>query len=128
MASCNSIVQIRCGSPWAPGRIRYALVQKGIDEALADATLAELFGEHLGADVFEGWGGARDHDDHGGLDAELWAAVRRKWRSMPASTPLAARRRRLLGWLQRRGFSWDAAARYARRAEEDGGNSTTTLQ
>ena len=30
---------------WAPGRIRYALVQKGIDEALADATLAELFGE-----------------------------------------------------------------------------------
>ena len=43
----------------------------------------------------------------GGLEAQLRAAAERRVREMGPRADAATKRRRLAGWLQRRGYSWD---------------------
>ena len=111
-------------SKWSPTRVRHALVQlKGVDEQTAEMALEEIFGKpEEAASAFEGWGRDVDDididDDDGGVSAELWQAVSRKWRGMRSVSSLEAKQRRMLGWLQRRGFSWSASSRYTRMCVE----------
>ena len=74
-------------SGWGPSRIGQGLRQKGIEAELARQVLDELF---------------RDRDLVGGL----LPLARKRWR-LTSDLPLEVRRRRLIGYLQRRGYDWE---------------------
>ena len=74
-------------SKWGPSRLRAALAQKVIDRALADRITREVIGE----------------DD---LLETVLPLAEKRWRSSQG-LPTQKRKQRLIGFLQRRGFSWD---------------------
>lgn len=135
---------------WGPHRIRAELARKGVDRAVVDEALAEPRGHELvgsepgGSDP--GWhepgaagaaqvgsgadsSGSADSDaevawgDASGIEAAL-ALSRRRFGGQLISDPQGARRR-LAGFLARRGYDWDTIACVERillaEAEEQGG-------
>eukprot|EP00897_Mesotaenium_endlicherianum_P002617 jgi/Mesen1/2383/ME001565S01383 len=98
------------GLAWGPPRIRQELRQRGVEEKWIASAIDKTFNE-----AFEGL-----VDGVGDLDCEMPAGVkgmgpgawkkllsdaRKKWESSSRILP-DARTRRLVGWLQRRGFDW----------------------
>ncbi|EIE24818.1 hypothetical protein COCSUDRAFT_62226 [Coccomyxa subellipsoidea C-169] len=96
-------------SRWAPSRIRIELVRKGVNKKDIEHGLREVFGTdshklHMHTEDLE-----EDEDGMGEshrLDLQLLETAQRQahlTKGMPSET----RRRRMVGWLQRRGHSWD---------------------
>ena len=88
---------------WAPSRVRRELRAKGVQAELAAEVVTNLFaGEDLAAGILP--------------------RVMRRWQSSQG-LPLETRRRRLSGYLQRRGYDWPtikAVLTAAARADEHG--------
>ena len=111
-------------SQWSPRRLSGELRRRGLGQEDIDRGLGEVFGDARALDartlqeaVEEGAGGADGPEGlgfgSGGLlaerpdpEAELLEAARGRVRQM-GGAPREAKRRRLSGWLQRRGYSWD---------------------
>ncbi len=74
-------------SGWGPARIRRELTARGVKNSLVEKTLTEQFD---GVDLTE----------------SAYRAAAKKWRSMQG-TAGATRKRRLTGFLQRRGYVWE---------------------
>ena len=74
-------------SGWGPARLRPELFRKGIDKGLAEQLLSAFF---------------EDRD----LAADILPLARKRWRAW-SGRPMEVRRRRLTGFLQRRGYHWD---------------------
>ena len=85
-------------SGWGPARVRRELRVKGIAPELADQVVDETY-----------------------ADADLAEAVlpfaQKRWRST-AGLSLATRRRRLVSFLQRRGYDWETVSRVLDRVVE----------
>ena len=114
-------------SQWSPRRISSELQRKGVAPGDIDLGLGEVFGANrmLDAralqDVVDAEKGAEEVPDPGlgfgptgGLlaegpspEVELLETARRRVQQMGDGVPREAKRRRLSGWLQRRGYSWD---------------------
>ena len=105
-------------SKWAPAQIRVELKRRGIDERDAREGLTRVFGDDVNA-VGESGGyvrrgtvfevreearaaGAESADDD--KSYELFLASRKRWALSGGMAP-EKRRRRLVGWLQRRGHA-----------------------
>lgn len=73
---------------YGPMRIRQELRQRGVDGSLIDAAFEEQFDEE---ELLEA---AREH-------------AHKKWERLDAGEDLRRRKQKLLGYLQRRGFSYD---------------------
>ena len=84
-------------SGWGPARVRLALAQKGIDTGLRERIIEEVYS---GQD----------------LDTAVLQMARKKWDSM-SGLPTATRKRRLSGFLQRRGYGWEIIHRTVDRME-----------
>lgn len=86
-------------SGWGPARVRQELRAKGIAPELADQVLNETY-----------------------ADADLVEAVlpfaQKRWQSTEGLPP-ETRRRRLTGFLQRRGYDWDTINRVLDRVREN---------
>ena len=74
-------------SGWGPARVRQELVRKGIAASLRERVIAETYGD----------------DD---LTEALLPLARKRWASTE-DLPTETRRRRLVGFLQRRGYDWE---------------------
>ncbi len=87
------------GSGWGPRRMHRALAEKGIAAALREQVVEETYG-----------------------DADLVAAIipmaRKRWRSTQG-LPEETRRRRLTGFLQRRGYDWGTIRQVMERVREN---------
>jgi SOS response regulatory protein OraA/RecX len=78
-------------SGWGPGRTRQALAQKGVTQRVSERIIEEVYGE---ADLIEG----------------MLPLARKRWRSTEGLSD-ETRKRRLTGFLQRRGYNWDTIQR-----------------
>ena len=114
-------------SQWSPRRISRELQRKGVAPGDIDLGLGEVFGPDrmLDAralqDVVDAEKGVEEPPVPGlgfgptdgllaegpGPEVELLEAARRRVQQMGDGVPREAKRRRLSGWLQRRGYSWD---------------------
>lgn len=72
---------------WGPRRLKMELAGKGIAAELIEQTIADTVGD---AD----------------LVSDLLPLARKRWKAS-AGLPDAKRKRRLIGFLQRRGYGWD---------------------
>jgi SOS response regulatory protein OraA/RecX len=82
-------------SGWGPARIQQALAQKGVAPRIREQIVEEIYGEiDLG-------------------EAILPLAMKR-WKST-AGLEIETRRRRLTGFMQRRGYAWDTIQRVMRQ-------------
>ncbi len=111
-------------SQWSPRRLTGELRRRGLGQGDIDRGLGEVFGEARDLDaraLQEAMdGGSEDTEGPEGLgiglggllaerpdpEVELLEAARGRVRQM-GGAPREAKRRRLSGWLQRRGYSWD---------------------
>jgi SOS response regulatory protein OraA/RecX len=78
-------------SGWGPGRTRQALALKGVTQQVSERIIEEIYGD---ADLIEG----------------LLPLARKRWRSTDGLSD-ETRKRRLTGFLQRRGYNWDIIQR-----------------
>ncbi|KAK3289211.1 hypothetical protein CYMTET_3344 [Cymbomonas tetramitiformis] len=88
---------------WAVYRISMGLRQKGVSELDIKAGIDLAFEKSL-----EGYDSSDCDDGEEQRDAmlrELASSAARQWR-LSRSKPLEVRRRRMVGWLQRRGHDW----------------------
>jgi SOS response regulatory protein OraA/RecX len=86
-------------SGWGPGRVRQALAQKGVAPPVCDQILEEVYGD---VDLIEG----------------LLPLARKRWRTTDGLDN-NTRRRRLAGFLQRRGYNWDTIQRVITKISEN---------
>lgn len=86
------------GSGWGPARVRQGLRQKGITTELVKQVVDETFGEV-------------------DLIAAVLPLARKRWRSTH-DLPRETRRRRLTGFLQRRGYDWETIKQVMERVVE----------
>ncbi len=84
-------------SGWGPARLRPELARKGIDKGLAEELVGGFF---------------KDRD----LAAEVLPLARKRWRAW-SGRPAEVRRRRLTGFLQRRGYDWEVISRVLEQLE-----------
>ncbi|UCH09648.1 MAG: regulatory protein RecX [Fidelibacterota bacterium] len=84
-------------SGWGPARVRQALAEKGIETGLREQVIDEVYG---GQDLME----------------TVLVLARKKWAGM-RDLPVTTRRRRLTGFLQRRGYSWEIINNIVNRLE-----------
>jgi regulatory protein len=84
-------------SGWGPVRVRQALAEKGIDTGLRERVIDEVYGSQNLADA-------------------ILAMARKKWEGMK-DLPTTTRKRRLAGFLQRRGYSWEIINEIVKRME-----------
>ena len=84
-------------SGWGPARLRPELYRRGIDKGLLEELLNAFF---------------EDRD----LTAEVLPLARKRWRAW-SGRPAEVRRRRLTGFLQRRGYNWDVIGRVLEQLE-----------
>ena len=88
----------RTRSGWAPARVRRELRARGITAGLIDKVVTETYQEH-------------------DLAAEVLPKALRRWRSSKGLS-LEARRRRLTGYLQRRGYDWETIRSVLKSTEQ----------
>lgn len=91
-------------SGWGPGRARQALGQKGVAPHICDQILDEIYGE---IDLIEG----------------LLPLAKKRWRATEGLDN-DTRKRRMTGFLQRRGYNWDTIQRVIMKVSE--GHSETS--
>lgn len=116
---------------WGPSRIGGELRRRGVAPAHAAAALAGVFGEGGRLEVRRfieeeadeaagdaGEGSMRALGDGEAPVAALLRTARDRW-ARTAGLDAAARKRRLAGWLQRRGHVWDDVARVVARVEAE---------
>jgi regulatory protein len=77
--------------------VRQALAEKGIDTGLRERVIDEVYGSQNLADA-------------------ILAMARKKWEGMK-DLPTTTRKRRLAGFLQRRGYSWEIINEIVKRME-----------
>lgn len=105
-------------SRWAPSRIQQELVRKGVSRPDCQAALESVFGESTRGRIRVNMDGVEDIDDESSsifgteerVDQQLLGSARRQ-AEMTVSLPTEARRRRLSGWLLRRGHDWDTVSK-----------------
>jgi SOS response regulatory protein OraA/RecX len=111
-------------SKWAPAQIRSELKRKGMDERDAREGLSRVFGDDVNAvgesggyvrrgTVFEVRQEARamgTESADGDKSYELFLASRKRW-ALTDGMDSEKRRRRLIGWLQRRGHAFSLIQR-----------------
>ena len=111
-------------SKWAPAQIRTELKRKGMDERDAREGLSRVFGDDVNAvgesggyvrrgTVFEVRQEARamgTESADGDKSYELFLASRKRW-ALTDGMDSEKRRRRLIGWLQRRGHAFSLIQR-----------------
>ena len=85
-------------SGWGPARLRPELARKGIDKGLTEEIMGAFF---------------EDRD----LVAEVLPLARKRWRAW-SGRPAEVRRRRLTGFLQRRGYDWDVIGRVLEQLDQ----------
>jgi SOS response regulatory protein OraA/RecX len=87
---------------WGPKRIKLELLRRGISQETVEAALVKLFKTNDDAEDQEDdlgtWGMTKKASEH------LIAQARRRWQQGDAK--IEVKRRRMVGWLQRRGFPW----------------------
>jgi regulatory protein len=113
-------------SPRGPRLLRSELRQKGVPQDVVDAVLEEQSEAQAAArqqaeEVAAVWGEVRDEPAPGTDLANALALARKKWRSYANLDPQTARRR-LSGFLMRRGYNYETVDGVIRRllaAEED---------
>jgi regulatory protein len=114
-------------NPRGPRLLRSELRQKGVSQEVVDVVLqeqteAQQEAVQQAAEVSEAYGLEDDDDVVPGTDlANALALARKKWRTYGRLDPLVAKRR-LAGFLARRGYNYDTIDGVTRRllAEEDG--------
>jgi SOS response regulatory protein OraA/RecX len=116
---------------WGPSRIGGELRRRGVAPAHAASALEGVFGEGGRLEVRRfieeeadeaageaGEGSMRALGDGEAPVAALLRTARDRW-ARTAGLDAAARKRRLAGWLQRRGHVWDDVARVVARVEAE---------
>lgn len=113
-------------SRWSPKKIGMELTRKGVAKEHISVALESVFGDEGSISVKrymeeEGYGlDPNDIDSMSSLghpeEALIQAAIR-QYQSYASHISKEAKRRRLTGWLQRRGFSWDDVSRLISMAE-----------
>lgn len=89
-------------SKWSPRRIQMELKRRGVEDGMIDAALESVFG--VEKDIQMHVDGAENIQEA----MELIEAAKRQYQSYgSANISKDAKKRRLIGWLQRRGFTWD---------------------
>lgn len=108
-------------NPRGPRLLRSELRQKGVSQEVADSILAEQVeaqkeAVQQAAEVAEAWGEqAVDEEAAPGTDlANALSLARKKWRTYSRLDPQTARRR-LSGFLARRGYNYDTIDRVVKR-------------
>jgi len=107
-------------SPRGPRLLRSELRQKGVSQEVVDAILQEQSEAQAEAvqnaeEVAAAWGHAAPDEPTPGTDlANALALARKKWRTYGTLDPQVARRR-LTGFLMRRGYNYDIASSVLRR-------------
>ena len=100
---------------WAPMKIKQELTRRGIAPDLATEAIESVFGpdglsmrrymeEELAEEELGTWTPAP------APESALLVAARRQYQ-LTAGLSTEARKRRILGWLQRRGHSWEVVSR-----------------
>ncbi|KAI8103024.1 hypothetical protein M9434_005812 [Picochlorum sp. BPE23] len=119
-------------SRWSPRKIGMELSRKGVAKEHISLALESVFGDEGNISVKrymdeEGYG--RDPTDIDSVsslghpeEALIQAAIR-QYQSYGSHISKEAKRRRLTGWLQRRGFSWDDVSRLVSMAESHSSSS-----
>ncbi|KAL0039656.1 hypothetical protein WJX77_004520 [Trebouxia sp. C0004] len=105
-------------SRWAPSRIQQELVRKGVSRLDCQAALESVFGESTRGRMRVNMDAVEDVDDESSrvfgteerVDHQLLGSARRQ-AEMTVSLPTEARRRRLSGWLLRRGHDWNTVSK-----------------
>jgi regulatory protein len=115
-------------SPRGPRLLRSELRQKGVSQEVVDAVLqeqsdAQAEAEQEAEEVAAAWGTSASDEPTAGSDlANALALARKKWRAYGSLDPQTARRR-LTGFLMRRGYNYDTVDSVIRRllrpAEDD---------
>jgi SOS response regulatory protein OraA/RecX len=102
-------------SKWSPRKIQTELRRKGVEEDMVDRALESVFGFDKGIHIDE-----TDEDNNKEEAIELVAAAKRQYQSYgSAHISKEAKKRRLIGWLQRRGFTWDIIRSIVQSIEQD---------
>eukprot|EP00899_Mesostigma_viride_P008459 jgi/Mesvir1/17614/Mv08840-RA.1 len=83
---------------WARSMVMRELRSKGVEDGVIRSALDACYGDDQA--------GGDEDGDAGTLDTHLMAAVERQWANT-TGLDLEKRRRRVAGWLARRGHSWD---------------------
>lgn len=95
-------------SKWSPRKIQMELRRKGVEEESIDDALESVFGVEKAIHVDGHASSLEPKESCDQEAAELVAAAQRQYQSYSgAKISEDAKRRRLIGWLQRRGFSWE---------------------
>ena len=96
-------------STWSPRKIEIELRRKGVEEDDIQRALDSVFGDDGGINMKEYLESANDYGVNGFVpEADLLRAAKRQFESYgSANISKEAKRRRVIGWLQRRGYSWD---------------------
>jgi SOS response regulatory protein OraA/RecX len=108
---------------WGPGKIKAELASRGVVGEDVAAALDTIFGpdglsvkRYVEEEAAED--GAAAWNPGGSPEAALLAAARRQW-SLTSALGAETRRRRLAGWLQRRGHAWEDVSRLMRQIESE---------
>ncbi|KAJ7567003.1 hypothetical protein O6H91_02G128000 [Diphasiastrum complanatum] len=104
---------------WGPMRIKQALKQRGVEEKIVEKAVSQVFLDidcrNEDEEEFEivRWGMARSSVEH------LLSQARKQW-FRGGDIPEETRKRRLIGWLQRRGFTWKVITEVLKSLENSG--------
>lgn len=97
-------------SKWSPRKIDMELRRRGVEEDVIDNALENVFGVEKDIQIDETYQEA----------IELLAAAKRQYQSYgSANISKEAKKRRIIGWLQRRGFTWDTIRSVLQSIEQD---------
>ncbi|KAG0607734.1 hypothetical protein M758_8G050700 [Ceratodon purpureus] len=104
-------------SLWGPQRLKQELRQRGVCAEHTEAALEKIFSttkaspEQGNAEDEEGrWGMTKEASEH------LWEKAKLQWGRGGSISP-EARKRRMVGWLQRRGFNWSITSHILKSLE-----------
>ncbi|KAL3133968.1 hypothetical protein ABBQ32_008412 [Trebouxia sp. C0010 RCD-2024] len=107
-------------SRWAPSRIHQELLKKGVSKHDCQLALEGVFGESSRGRVRFNLDDLSEDDagmptlfgTEGRIDQQLLASARRQ-AELTEGLPSETRKRRLTGWLLRRGHEWDTVSKIA---------------
>ena len=106
-------------SKWSPRKIEGELRRRGVEDEVVGAALEHVFGEEKRIEVCEVHEDERDEEGDGVMNIharELIEMARKQYESYrSASITEEAKKRRLIGYLQRRGFGWDVVGKVVAR-------------
>jgi len=108
-------------SKWSPKRIESELHRKGVDDDVIRVALQSVFGVEKQVRVLDD-GDVELGEERNRQAFELVAMAKRQYQSYGSSAISEdAKRRRLIGFLQRRGYGWDVVKGVLKKVQDDGG-------